>query len=90
MPSKRLTDEEIDQRGTDLYDRRIRPLVEKPEHIGKQVVIDVRSGDYEVDEDGLAASRRMLARHPEAVLYGLRIGYNAVYTLGGVLKPTQP
>jgi hypothetical protein len=90
VPSKRLTDEEIDQRGTDLYDRRIRPLVEKPEHIGKQVVIDVRFGDYEVDEDGLAASRRMLARHPEAVLYGLRIGYNAVYTLGGVLKPTQP
>jgi hypothetical protein len=89
MPHARLTDEEIDRRGQELYERQIRPLVETPENIGKQIVIDVETGDYEIDEDGLAASRRLLAKHPGAALYGLRIGYNAVYTLGGVLRPTN-
>jgi hypothetical protein len=51
-------------------------------------VIDVETGHYEIDDDGLAASRRLLAKRPGAPLYGLRIDYNAVYALGGVLKPT--
>jgi hypothetical protein len=89
MPHTRLTDEEIDRRGQELYERQIRPLVETPGNIGKQIVIDVETGDYEIDEDGLAASRRLLAKHPGAALYGLRIGYNTVYTLGGVLRPTH-
>ena len=89
MPHPRISDDEIDQRGQRLYEERIRSLVEKPENIGKQIVIDVVTGDFEVDEDGLTASRRLLARHPGAALYGLRIGYNAVYSLGGVLRPTQ-
>ncbi len=90
MSHPRISDEEIDQRGQKLYEQRIRSLVEKPENIGKQIVIDVERGDFEIDEDGLAASRRLLSRHPGAALYGVRIGYNAVYSLGGVLRPTRP
>jgi hypothetical protein len=75
VSSKRLTANEIDRRGESLYNRSVRPLVEKPEHIGKQVVIDVESGDFEIDEDGLTASRRLLARRPDAALFGVRIGY---------------
>ncbi|MBX3057088.1 MAG: hypothetical protein KF770_11510 [Anaerolineae bacterium] len=83
-----LTNEEIDRRGQELYEQQIRPLVEIPENIGLQIVIDIETGEYEIDENGLEASRRLLSKHPEAALYGLRIGYNAVYTLGGVLKET--
>lgn len=86
MQSIHLTNEEIDQRGQELYERQIRPLVEIPENIGRQIVIDVETGDYEIDENGFLPSRRLLTRHPGAPLYGLRIGYNAVYTLGGVLR----
>ncbi len=89
MSHPRISDGEIDQRGQKLYEERIRSLVEKPENIGKQIVIDVETGDFEVDEAGLTASRRLLARHPGAALYGLRIGYNAVYSLGGMLRPTM-
>jgi len=89
MPHPRIPDEEIDRRGQELYDECIHSLVATPENVGKQIVIDVETGDYEVDEDGLTASRRLLARHPGAALYGLRIGYNAVYTLGGVLRPVE-
>ena len=88
MYEARLPVEEIDRLGQSLYDEKLRRVVETPDNIGKQIVIDVETGDYEIDEDGLAASRRILAKRPDAPLYGLRIGYNAVCTLGGVLKPT--
>jgi hypothetical protein len=88
MGHPRFTLEEIGRRGQELYEQSIRPRVETEGNIGKQIVIDIETGDYEIDDDGLAASRRLLAKHPGAALYGARIGYNAVYTLGGVLTRT--
>lgn len=88
MPHARLSSEEIVCRGQELYERKIRPRVETEENIGKQIVIDVETGDYEIDADGLAASHRLLAKHPGAALYGARIGYDAVYALGGALTRT--
>jgi hypothetical protein len=89
MPHPRLSDAEIDRRGQEMYEQYIRAKVETAENIGKQIVIDVETGAYEIDSDGLAASRRLLVKHPEAALFGARIGYDAVYALGGVLTPTQ-
>jgi hypothetical protein len=86
MHHARLPVEEIDRLGQSLYDGKLRRLVETPDNIGRQIVIDVETGDCEIDDGGLAASRRLLAKRPDAPLYGLRIGYNAVYLLGGVLK----
>jgi hypothetical protein len=51
-------------------------------NIGKFLVLDIESGDYEIDDEDEKASRRILARHPEGVLYGLRIGFAAAYRLG--------
>ena len=84
----RFSLEEIGRRGQQLYEDSIRAQVETEQNIGKQIVIDIETGEYEIDEDGLAASRRLLARHPDAALYGARIGYDAVYALGGVLTRT--
>ena len=36
MPHSRFSNEEIDRLGKELYDRRIRAEVERPEYIGKQ------------------------------------------------------
>ncbi len=83
-----LADAEIDRRGQELYTQTLRARVETPENVGKQIVINVETGAYEIDDDGLAASRRLLARDPAAALYGLRIGFNAVCTLSGILEPT--
>jgi hypothetical protein len=88
MENTALTLEEIARRGQELYERAIRKRVETKENIGKQIVIDIDSGEFEIDEDGLVASRRLLDRHPDATLYGARIGYDAVYALGGVLTRT--
>jgi len=89
VPHPRLSDAEIDRRGQEVYEQYIRGKVETAENIGKQIVIDVETGDYEIDHDGLAASRRLLVKHPKAALFGARIGYDAVYALGGALTPTK-
>jgi hypothetical protein len=89
MPHPRFSSEEIHRRGEELYERSIRPHVETDENIGKEIVIDIETGSYEIDSNGLAASRRLLAKHPGAALYGARIGYDAVYSLGGTLTRTS-
>ena len=75
-------------RAQELYDR-LRPEIEKPENIGRLIVMDVESGDYEIDEQGIETSRRLQSRHPDATLYALRIGYRAVEALGGILERTE-
>ena len=80
---------ELGPRAWELYER-LRSEIETPENIGKLIVLDVASGDYEIDETGIASSRRLQERHPGAILYALRIGYEAVAALGGVLERTAP
>ena len=81
-----MKSDEVAIRGKALYEDRIRLLVETPANIGKMVIIDVETGDYEVDDLGLAASRHLQAKRPDAILYGIRIGYKAAEAIGGVLE----
>ena len=76
-----LTLEEIGRIGQELYDREIKARVE-PSLNGKYLVLDVVTGEYEIDDDDPEASDRLLARLPEAELYGVRIGYSAAYRIG--------
>jgi hypothetical protein len=86
MPHPRFSSAEIQQRGIELYEQ-IRPRVECEDNIGKLVSIDVETGDYEIGDDAsLEAPLRLHARHPGAAIYTLRIGYDAVYALGGVVE----
>jgi len=52
------------------------------------IAIDVKTGDYEIGEDLLAISLRLRSRHPDAEMWAERIGFNAVYTVGGTLTRT--
>ena len=76
---------EVVARGEDLYERNIRQIVEQGNH-GKFVVIDIDSGDFEVDSEDLQATKRLLARHADAVIYGLRIGHKAAYRFGSAIR----
>ncbi len=86
MEATRLSSEEVGQRGEALYEQRIRAEVETEENIGKMVIIDVETGEYEVDERGIGAARRLQSRRPNAVLYGKLIGYDVAEALGGVME----
>lgn len=84
----RYSGDEIADRGEELYEQGIRAQVETEENIGKIISIDIETGDYEIDPDPLKSGLRLLVRHPEAAMYAKRIGYNAVYAIGGTLERT--
>jgi hypothetical protein len=87
MPTSSLTIDQIVQRGQELYDRQIRAQVE-PEHNGKLLVINVETGEYEMDADAVAAAKRAKARFPDAPLFTVRIGYPTAYRLrSGIAGP---
>lgn len=91
MERSRLSSEEVGQRGEALYEPNIRTEVETEENVGKMVIIDIETGDYEIgDESGIEAARRLHAKRPDAALYGKRIGYNVAVSLGGVMERTAP
>ena len=88
MPYAKYSPQEVESRGEEIYEKQIRQNVETGNK-GKFVVIDIETGEYEVDEDDLQATKRALAKRADAVLYGLRVGYPAAYTLGGHIAKEQ-
>jgi len=83
MTETTLTRDDIARRGEALYSDRLRAVVETPESIGKMLILDVETGDYEIDRSGLIANKRLLARRPDTNLYGIRIGFDVVEGFGG-------
>jgi hypothetical protein len=82
MPYPGYTTDEVGRRGRELYDKKLRAQVE-PAHTGEFLVLDIVSGEYEIADEDLTASDPLLARKPQAVLYGLRMGSPVTYRLGG-------
>ncbi|MEH2158372.1 hypothetical protein [Nostoc sp.] len=85
MPHPKLNGEEITRRGKELYEKSIRPQVETAENIGKIVSINVETGEYEIGDDLVVTSRRLQAKQADAAIWAERIGFNAVYAVGGTL-----
>ncbi|MCC5635273.1 hypothetical protein LC593_05275 [Nostoc sp. CHAB 5844] len=85
MPYPKLSGEEITQRGRELYEKSIRSQVETEQNIGKIISINVETGEYEIDDDLIITSRKLQAKQADAPIWAGRIGYNAVYAVGGKL-----
>src|SRR5260370_37241794 len=81
--------EEIVARGKAIYEQRIRPHVETKENLGKVIVIDIDSGEYEIDDEHLAAADRARTKNSDAVLYATRIGFGAMGRMGGRFVPAN-
>ena len=80
---------EITALGEAIYHGQVQSQVE-PIEKGTFVVIDVETGDYEVDARDAAATRRLLKRRPAAVTYGVRVGHRAAYShVGGFRMPKR-
>jgi hypothetical protein len=88
MAHPRLSGEEITRRGKELYGSRIRDEVETADNIGKLVSINIETGDYEIGDDLVATSRRLQSKQADAAIWTERIGFNAVYAVGGTLTRT--
>ena len=85
-PQPRYSLEEHARRGDDLYEHTVRAQVEAGNQ-GKIVAIDVDTGAFEVADDVLTASDRLLARHPDAQTWFVRIGHRAVHRFGPRVLP---
>ena len=89
MNTEYASREDIGRRGEELYRQSIRQQVQTQDNIGKMVIIDVDTGDYEVgDEMGIEAALKLQSKRKDAALYGIRIGYNVAAALGGVMERT--
>lgn len=82
MAGHTYSPEEITAQGEAIYREQIRSLVETTER-GKFVIIDIETGDYEIDTKDATATLKLLERRPDAVTYAVRIGYRAAYRIGG-------
>ena len=78
------TAEEVGRIGEAIYRECLRASV-MPQYKGKFLVFDIKTRDYEVDEDTLAAWERLVERHPNGQFYGVKIGYVAAQTMAGHL-----
>ena len=81
MPYSDWTAEEIGTRGEEIYQTQIRDKVD-PKHKGMFLVLDIETGHYEIADEDLEATKRLLAKNPKAMTYGVRIGYPASHGIG--------
>jgi hypothetical protein len=66
----RYPPEEFARRGEELYHKVIAPQL-PAESKGQFVAIDIETGAYEVDDDSLTATLRLLERLPDAQIWGV-------------------
>lgn len=81
MSDFNYTSDEVASRGESIYVNQIRDKV-SPDQKGKYLVLDIVTGKFVINDDDLAATKQLLASHPDAVIYGLRIGYPSAYRIG--------
>lgn len=68
---------EFARRGDEIYNTQVRHQVEEGNR-GKIVAIDIETGAFEVAEDIVTASSRILDKYPDAQTWFIRIGHPAV------------
>ena len=76
--------EEIIARGKAIYERHLRSRITTPENVGKLLMIDVDSGDYELGEDGndVELFRSLRQSRPNAQVFSLKVGYRTADAVG--------
>lgn len=69
-----------------LYETDIRSHPEQSD-FGKFIVIDIETGEYEIDSDEIAASDRLLSRIPNAQVWLRRVGSRYARSFGPRIRP---
>ena len=80
MPYSDNPSDAIVTRGKQIYQQYSEEL--ESQHKGKIFVVDIETGNYEIADEDLVATEHLLAKNPDAVTYGLRIGFGPIYKLG--------
>jgi hypothetical protein len=86
---RRYSKEELAQRGQELYESQIQQQV-ATNNEGKIVAIDVETGNFQVAENILPATRPLFEKKPHAQPWVIRIGHRAVYHFGARSRLNEP
>jgi len=78
----------VARRGDEIFEREVLPQL-SPADEGKYALVDIESADYEIDRDEIAASDRLLARHPEAQVWMRQVGSRYARRFGPRFKATE-
>lgn len=80
---------EFARRGEEIFAKSVLPKIDIKQNDGKLVLIDIETGDFEIDGDELAAARRLRDRRPQAQVWMRRIGRKAARRFGGRVVETS-
>ena len=83
MPTDNEEPKTIYERGRVIYETKLRVTLDTPENRGKVLTIEPDSEDYEVNDRLAPAIHLLRARHPDKVVYSMRIGADACTRLRG-------
>lgn len=81
MGHPRYSADEIVARGKEIYEKQLKSKLE-PQNLGRFLVIDIETGEYELDEDDLTAALRAYKKNPDGARYEMQIGYPTSGTIG--------
>lgn len=84
-PGRRYPLEEMYHRGNAIYKKDVLPHA-TPDDQDKYVLIDIETGEFEMDLDEHAASDRLRARVPDPQIWMERIGHPAAREITGFRK----
>ena len=76
--------EEVAAKANQLYANGIQQEAETPDNIGKMLTIDIETGEYYIDRNGVEGMIFLKGKRPTARLFTLRIGYSSAFGFGGL------
>lgn len=84
MSELELSDKEFARRGNAIFEERVRPHVDVEREAHKFVAIDVETGEYEIDQNEVEATDRLVERCPDAEgrIWLRRVGYEHAHRIG--------
>lgn len=88
-PKTQREKDEYERRGDEIYARVVAPRLTE-EDLGKFVLMDIDSEDFEIDRDEISASDRLLARNPDARVWFTRAGSRYARRFGGPRRLLPP
>ena len=89
IPVDKITPGLAKEIGKAIYDDKIKDTL-GPEHKGKVVVIDLKSGDCEIGDDDMEATERLLERRADADTWAKRVGCPALYEIATIFPIDAP
>jgi hypothetical protein len=89
MGHPRYKTDDIVARGKEIYEQQLKDKLES-QNFGKFLVIDIETGEYEMDEDDLTAVLRAYQKNPNGIRYEMHIGYATSGTIGNALMRALP